>query len=68
MQPENVISVFTGWYPQPAETRQQGHTLTTWRKDLLEKLTVACLVKKFPYSYATRSLISVLTGWHHEPV
>jgi hypothetical protein len=33
----------------------------SWRKSLLEKLTVAQLVKKFPPVYDTRSFITVFT-------
>jgi hypothetical protein len=36
--------------------------LSSCRKDLLEKLTVTQLVKKFPTFYGTRRFITVFTG------
>jgi hypothetical protein len=43
-------------------------TITTWGRDLLEKLMVAELVKQFPVFYGTRSFFTVeMTFWDVEP-
>jgi len=38
------------------------HTLTTWSRVLLEKLTGSQLVKKFPAFYGTRRFIAAFTN------
>jgi hypothetical protein len=44
---------------------QTFHSLTTWSKVHLEKLTGSQLVKIFPEIYGTRRFISALTWAHH---
>jgi len=42
-----------------------GNHLTLWSRDLLEKLTIPQLIKKFPTFYATKNFMSMLTTACH---